>query len=195
MNNVQQIINSHNKTILTSAAENNNKLCNCREKNSCPLNGKCLQKGVVYQATVVQKHTNQKGTYIGITENEFKTRYIQHTSSFRLPVLHKKSTTTLSEHVWNLKNNNIEHCISWEIIENSHPHSTASKKCNLCTAEKYSILTGKPTLNKRREIFAQCPEEASTTKHTGERHSTAESTAPLRVVGELSHLKHSVGPP
>ena len=70
---------------------------------------------------------------------------------------HKKSTTTLSEHVWNLKNNNIEHCISWEIIENSHPYNTASKKCNLCTAEKYFILTGKPTLNKRREIFAQCP--------------------------------------
>ena len=155
MNNVQQIINSHNKTILTSAAENNSKLCNCREKNSCPLNGKCLQKGVVYQATVVQKYTNQKDTYIGITENEFKTRYNQHTSSFRLP--HKKSTTTLSEHVWNLKNNNIEHCISWEIIENSHPYNTASKKCNLCTAEKYFILTGKPTLNKRRAIFAQCP--------------------------------------
>ena len=103
MNNVQQIINSHNKTILTSAAENNNKLCNCREKNSCPLNGKCLQKGIVYQATVVQKHTNQKDTYIGWTENEFKTRYNQHTSSFRRP--HKKSTTTLSEHVWKLKNN------------------------------------------------------------------------------------------
>ena len=64
MNNIQQIINSHNKTILTSAAENNNKLCNCRKKNSCPLNGKCLQKGVVYQATVIQKHTNQKDTYI-----------------------------------------------------------------------------------------------------------------------------------
>ena len=62
----------------------------------------------------------------------------------------KMSTTTLSEHVWNLKNNNIEHCISWEIIENSHPHNNASKKCNLCTAEKYFILTGKPTLNKKK---------------------------------------------
>ena len=55
MNNGQQIINSHNKTVLTSAAENKNKLCNCREKNSCPLNGKYLQEGVVYQATVVPK--------------------------------------------------------------------------------------------------------------------------------------------
>ena len=120
MNNVQQIINSHSKTILTSAAENNNKLCNCREKNSRPLNGKCLQKGVFHQATVEQKHTNQKYTYIGIIENEFKTRHNQYTSSFRLP--DKKSTTTLGEHVWNLKNNNIDHCSSWEIIENSHPY-------------------------------------------------------------------------
>ena len=75
MNSVQQIINNHNKALQTSDAENNSKLCNCREKNSCPLNGKCLKKGVVYQATVVQKLTHQRGTYIGITENEFKTRY------------------------------------------------------------------------------------------------------------------------
>ena len=34
MNNVQQIISSH---VLTSAAENTCKLCNCREKNSCPV--------------------------------------------------------------------------------------------------------------------------------------------------------------
>ena len=193
MNNVQQIINSHNKTILTSAAENNSKLCNCREKNSCPLNGKCLQKGVVYQATVVQKYTNQKDTYIGITENEFKTRYNQHTSSFRLP--HKKSTTTLSEHVWNLKNNNIEHCISWEIIENSHPYNTASKKCNLCTAEKYFILTGKPTLNKRREIFAQCPHRRKHLLQNIRDSSTARQSL-QRPWGEwekIPHLKHSVG--
>ena len=151
----KQIINSHNKTILNSAAENNNKLCNCREKNSCPLNGKCLQKGVVYQATVVQKHTNQKDTYIGITENEFKTRYNQHTSSLRLP--HKKSTKTLSEHVWKLKNNNIEHCISWEIIENSHPYNTASKGCNLCTAEKIFHFNGETHCKQKRDVFAQCP--------------------------------------
>ena len=92
--------------------------------------------------------------YICIRENKFKTRYNQHSPSFRLP--HKKSFTTLSEHVWTLKNNNIEHCISLEIIENSHLYSTTSKKCNLCTAEKYFILTGEPSLNKRRGIFAQC---------------------------------------
>ena len=35
--------------------------------------------------SVRQKHTNQKDTYIGITENEFKRRYNQNTSSFLLP--------------------------------------------------------------------------------------------------------------
>ena len=100
MHNVQQIIKWHNKTILTSAAENNNKLCNCREKNSCPLKGKCLQKGVVYQATIVQKHTNQKDTYIGITENEFKQDTINTPPAFDY---HTKSPLQLCEHMWNLK--------------------------------------------------------------------------------------------
>ena len=55
----------------------------------------------IYIYIYIYKYTNQKDTYIGITENEFKTRYNQHTSSFRLP--HKKSTTTLSEHCGTLK--------------------------------------------------------------------------------------------
>ena len=138
------------------------------------------------------RYGNQKDTYIEITENEFKTRYNQHTSSFRLP--QKKSTTTLSEHVWNLENNNIEHCISWEIIENSHPYNTASKKCNLCTAEKYFILTGKPTLNKRREIFAQCPHRKKNLLQNIRESGTArQSTAPLRIVGASFPLETQCG--
>ena len=165
MNNVQQIIKS----------QQNNTNQRCRKQ----------------QQTVQLQREN-----IGITENEFKTRCNQHTSSFRLP--HKKSTTTLSEHVWNLKNNNIEHCIehciSWEIIENSHPYNTASKKCNLCKIFHFNGETH--SKQKKGDLRSMpAPEEAFTTKHTGERHSTAESTAPLRIVGELSHLKHSVGPP
>ena len=51
-------------------------------------------------------HTNKidKSGYIhiiGMTENHFKTRYNHHNSSFRLP--HKRSTTTLSEHLRKLK--------------------------------------------------------------------------------------------
>ena len=194
MNNVQQIINSHNKTILTSAAENNSKLCKCREKNSCPINGKCLQKGVVYKATVVQKHTNQKDAYIGITENEFKTRYKQHTSSFRLP--HKKFTTTLSEHVWNLKTITSSTALHGRLLKTATPTVLHRRSVTFALPKKYFILTGKPTLNKRREIFAQCPHRKKHLLQNIRESGTArQSPAPLRIVGELSHLKHSVGLP
>ena len=76
MNNIHQIITSHNKTVVNnekSEAEQT-RPCSCRNKTSCPLQGKCLQKGVIYQATTMQSNTGKQDTYIGVTENEFKTR-------------------------------------------------------------------------------------------------------------------------
>ena len=122
---------------------------------SGPLKGQCLKKGVVYKATVEQKPSKKQDTYIGITENKFKTRYNQHTSSFRLN--HKKSATTLSEFIWKLKESKTEYHLSWDVIERAQPYSAATNRCNLCIAEKYFILKTKPSLNKRREIFSSCP--------------------------------------
>ena len=45
--------------------------------------GNCLQPSVIYQATVIRKDNNTTETYIGLTENDFKTRYRNHTASFR----------------------------------------------------------------------------------------------------------------
>ena len=76
MSNIHQIITSHNKTVLSnekSEAEQT-RPCNCRNKTACLLQGKCLQKGVIYQATIMQSNTDKQDTYIGVTENEFKTR-------------------------------------------------------------------------------------------------------------------------
>ena len=119
MTNTKQIIDNHNKRILTASIQAddtaaattiNNKTCNCRQKNACPLDGNCLQPSVIYQATVTRKENNKTETYIGLTENDFKTRYRNHTASFR----HAKSRnfTELSKHIWTLKDNNIEHIIS-----------------------------------------------------------------------------------
>ena len=66
MNNIHQIITSHNKTVRSnekSEAEQT-RPCNCRYKTSCPLQGKCLQKGVIYQATIKQSNTGKQDTYI-----------------------------------------------------------------------------------------------------------------------------------
>ena len=91
MNNTKQIIQNHNKHIITSSKHADKpkdstgdiKSCNCRQKNACPLNGNCLQSSVIYQATVKRHDTSTSETYIGLTENDFKTRYRNHIASFR----------------------------------------------------------------------------------------------------------------
>ena len=50
--------------------------------------------------------TKKQETTIGLTENEFKTRFNLHKSSFKLE--HKRTTTSLSDHIWKLKKKNIE---------------------------------------------------------------------------------------
>ncbi|GFS20219.1 LOW QUALITY PROTEIN: hypothetical protein ElyMa_001564700 [Elysia marginata] len=81
MPNIKQIISSHNKRIIKESSNKTSttKLCNCRDKPSCPLQGKCLEQSLVYQAAVSETNTNKIDTYIGITENTFKTRFNQHT--------------------------------------------------------------------------------------------------------------------
>ena len=116
------------------------------KKNNCPLDGKCLTKCVVYKATVTETDTKKQETYIGLTENEFKTRFNLHKSSFKLE--HKRTTTTLSDHIWKLKKNNTDFNIKWEIIKNVKPYAPGEKICKLCIS--------KPSLNKRTEIFGHC---------------------------------------
>ena len=64
-----------------SATENEeSKPCNCRKKDECPLDGNCLQAAVIYQAKVTRTDNNTHETYVGLTENDFKTRYRNHTA-------------------------------------------------------------------------------------------------------------------
>ncbi|GFR76509.1 hypothetical protein ElyMa_005802200 [Elysia marginata] len=78
--NIKQIISSHNKRIINESSKkvSTTNLCNCRDKPSCPLQGNSLEQSLVYQATVKETNTNKIDTYIGITENTFKTRFNQH---------------------------------------------------------------------------------------------------------------------
>ena len=133
------------------------KLCNCQQKkkkkkNACPLGGKCLTKiCVVYKETVTETISNNQETYIGQTENEFKTRFNLHKSFFELE--HKRTSTTLSEHVRKLKNKNINFNIKWEVVKKVKPFASSDKVCKLCLQEKLSILRSALSLNKRSEIL------------------------------------------
>ena len=63
------------KTIMSNAKDKEEftRICNCRDKTSCPLKGKRLQDGVVYKVVVTQRESRTQYTYIGITKNHFKT--------------------------------------------------------------------------------------------------------------------------
>ena len=103
--NVKHTISNNNHRLLQlhrmKESTQDSKLCNCRQKNSCPPDGKCLTKCVVYKSTVTETTSYSQATYIGRTEHEFKTRFNLHKSSFKLE--HKRTSTTLSEHVWKFK--------------------------------------------------------------------------------------------
>ena len=158
--NVKQTISNNNYRLLQlhrmKESTQDSKLCNCRQKSSCPLDGKCLTKFIAYKATVTVTETtsNNQETYIGLTENEFKTSLNLHKSSFKLE--HKRTSTTLSDHVWKLKKKNINFKIKWEVVKRVKPFALSNKVCGLCLQVKLSILRSAPSLNKRSEIFGHC---------------------------------------
>ena len=72
MPNLNTLISGHNKNILRKMKPDydQNTSFNCRggHKN-CPLNGKCLQKGVVYKAKV--SSNEMTASYLGIAAKLF----------------------------------------------------------------------------------------------------------------------------
>ena len=155
--NMASIIAKNNSKVLNSTNNQNpqNEKCNCRNKAQCPLPGKCISSSsVIYQATV--ETATSKETYLGLTANTFKSRYGGHKSSFNQKK--RKSETTLSKHIWDLKEANENYTISWKIVSKAQPYSTVTGVCQLCTREKYFIIF-KPelgTLNRRNELLSSC---------------------------------------
>ena len=166
MNNTKQTINNHNKCILNSSkhikdtADNTNtkdtNTCSYQQKNTCPLTRNCHQSSLVYQATVTSKDNSTTKTYIRLAENDFKTRYRNHTASFQ-HTKHRNSTK-LSKHIWTLKENNIDHFILWHILSSRSPYNNASKRCNLCLKEKLLIIHQPElsSLNKPNKHVSSC---------------------------------------
>ena len=120
------------------------------------MEGKCLEPSVVCHATVTETISNKSETYIGLTGDPFKTRYNNHTKSFRNIIY--KTDTELSNHIWTLKNKGIEYKISLKIIDRGKTFNSVSRICQLCTLEKYYLLF-KPeicSLNTNDELGAYC---------------------------------------
>ena len=67
----------------------------------------------------------------------------------------RRNETELSKHLWKLKEEGKDFTVAWKIIAKAKPYTNLTKRCNLCTTEKFFLLT-KPhmaTINKRNELI------------------------------------------
>ena len=152
--NMNSIISNHNRKVTETENKPIDRNCNCRDKQQCPLKGKCCATTVVYKAELDLGQT--KKTYIGCTEGEFKTRFNGHSDSFRNEK--KKNSTTLSTIVWK-QSQNPRPNIEWSIVKKVNKYKPGLKSCDLCLTEKLYILKEsiKPeNINKRIEASSLC---------------------------------------
>ena len=158
MPNAKRIISSHNKRVLEMEERKKDgsrvKKCNCTLED-CPLNGECLTKNVVYEATVTTHKSSE--IYIGSTGNTFKSRYSTHKFAFN----HRgQNETALSRHIWGLKDDNITYSISWRLLNTVKGGGRSTTgTCSTCNLEKREIAMAdrRKLLNKRSELNSMCP--------------------------------------
>ena len=153
--NIKKIISSHNKKVLRKTENSEHiVLCKCRSKPNCPLDGKCQLDNLVYNAEV--KTAKETETYTGLCSTTFKIRFGNHKKSFNNLAYKKEST--LSKHIWNLKEKGENYETKYKIIGRAQPFSPISGVCNLCTLETYHILftPNLATMNKKDEFNGYC---------------------------------------
>lgn len=155
MSNIASIISSHNRNLL-NPVKTSNYGCNCRSKNECPLQNKCLTPKVVYRATVENNANDEKKFYFGVSETPFKERFRNHKKEFT----HAKyrNSTELSKYIWQLKDLNVTPKLTWDIMAVIKSEANINC-CKLCLSEKLFIIKSfdnNQLLNKKSELVNTC---------------------------------------
>ena len=155
MPSAKNLIKQHNLKILNKNRDKIQRPCNCRIKESCPLNGKCLHQCMVYEAEVSTNTTYKE--YYGASEGEFKSRYNNHTQSFRN--ISHINDTELSKYLWTLKANGTDYHLKWSMESYASRYKCGTRRYNLRLTEKMIIAVAEPKvlLNKRTELISKCP--------------------------------------
>ena len=141
------------------------KMCNCRNPEECPVDGKCLEESVVYEADVLSKYGTK--SYYGMTARAFKDRYTEHKQSLpsktsKMDPLERKRKyehkSELSVYAWKLWSEGTDYTIKWKIHSKAYTYQTGHRRCNLCIQEKLVIGLADPktTLNSRNELASKC---------------------------------------
>ena len=131
--------------------------CKCRNKNNCPLDGKCLTPNIIYEAQITSNQLNYKQkVYIGTTETDFKHRFNNHTKSLNLE--NYENDTELSKEYWTIKRKHFTPKVTLRIIRRCTAFNTTKRKCYLCLNEKLEIASykGDNLMNKKSELISKC---------------------------------------
>ena len=169
--NLEQLITHNNKRLirrfLKDREQQNKKTCNCRMKDSCPLEGNCAQNNVLYEAQVFENNGDSEavGVYYGVTE-DFKKRFRNHKKSFNNP--NYKNETELSIFIWAKRNIGVTCTVRWKIIKKASTYKSGSHMCRLCLLEKIKILSEKrkrnnKLINDKDEFCKKCPHKIKAT--------------------------------
>ena len=147
---------AHNSKVLKEKERTKEEDCNCDENEICPLQERCMTKGVVYEATAYTQEDNITKKYVGSASTTFKARLYNHRSSFTHS--EKRHQTALSAYVWAKKEEGMEPEITYKILTTAPAYTASSGRCSLCLQEKVHILLAdkKTSLNKRSEISNKC---------------------------------------
>ena len=157
MPNLKSHIDKQNTQLLNQDINKAEPYCNCQvnKRENCPIPGRCTTTSVVYRATIRRHDNCSVDCYTGLTGDKFKTRYNKHQSDIRTG---KRTASKLAHHVCRLKDENVQHDISWDIVARAPSFNPTSKVCRLCVTEAYHIIftPGGANLNKRDELFGFC---------------------------------------
>ena len=151
---MNSIISEHNHNILNPRQRSFG--CNCRKKNSCPLNGESLTPKVIYRADVTNDANSDQKFYFGLAETAFKERYNNHKRDVKQSKY--QYNTELRKYIWNLKNNSIQYNIHWKVIHKDYGNANLTM-CKLCLTEKLWIINhinDSNMLNKKSELINKC---------------------------------------
>ena len=104
----------------------------------------------------VSAENEPEWTYIGCSATSLKLRMNNHRCDFRN--VGRRNATTLSAHVWSLKDAGKDPDVVFRVLGKAKPYSPVSGKCRLCTMEKLFIARGdeRVMLNKKSEIGNKC---------------------------------------
>ena len=112
-------------------------------------------KVFVYKAAVSHTPSRIKKYHYG-TWKIFKERYINHTAISKNKS--KQKNMELSNNIWELKGNSIQHQISWYIASRASPYNGCTRMCDLCLIEKLTIAKTDHSflLSTRDEFISKC---------------------------------------